>query len=294
MSVCEPTFHPDPAGDVEQCEECERNERQQNPRTLVVKSPVYQVYCPRREPPLYPPPQYVSPPPYFKSSTSSIVGTSRPARTSTYLQLPPNTQFVESPYADGSPRRRFTEEVNCAPVQQQPSLSSRSLHSSADDESPNIRAAVATNIIDPASLLRPQPIPIIPESPYVDTQRMATSTNSKHQSIQILPPVAQPFNCRRVDGYNSYEGESPLETRVLGLRSQWYENELQGPQKSSTWNTFLGWIRKAGENITGQGHSNQLTSRSRQLARQPRVKPQRRGIEACVALPSNFDRRRGQ
>lgn len=287
-SICEPTFHPDPAGDVEQCEKCEEIERQTNPRSLVEKSSIYRLHCPSRNPPSYAPPPYVSPPPYFGSSNSSIAGTPRPARTS-YLQLPPSTQFAETPYAESFPQRRYTVEEYYAPTQDQPSSPSCSLHSSASDESLNTRAAVTSNIINSVSLLLPPPMPVFPESPYIGTQGMATSTNREQQPIQILPPVAQPLNCRRPDGYNSHEEESPREPRALGLRSQLYENELQGPRQSSTWNTFSGWIRKAGERITGQGRSNQHLSRSRQLARQPRVKPQRKGMEAWVALSSNFD-----
>lgn len=284
-SVCEPTFHPDPAGDVGQCEKCEEIERQASNnqrRSRVEKSSVYRLHCPTREPPTYAPPPYVSPPAYFGSSTSSVA-------SSTYLQLPPSIQFAESPYAACLPRRRCTAEEYYASAQEHPSSSSCSLHSSASDEGLNTRDAVATNTLDPVSLLRPPPMPIFPESPYTGTQRMATSTNREQQPIQSLPPVAQPFSCRRLDDYNSYEEESPSEPRALGLRSQWYENELQGPQHSSTWNTFSGWIRKAGERITGQGRANQHLSRARQIARQPRVKPQRREIEAWVALSSNFD-----
>lgn len=290
-SVCEPTFHPDPAGDVGQCEECEGIERQTNPGSLVEKSSIYRLHCPSRQPPSYAPPPYISPPPYFasSSSSSSVAGTPCPAGTSTYLQLPPSTQFAESPYADSFSQRRYIAEEYCTPAQEQRSSPSCSLHSSAFDESLNTRAAVTTNIIDPVSLLRPLPMPISSESPYIGTQGMATSTNREQQPIQSLPPVAQPFNCRRLDGYNSHEEEWPLEPRALGLRSQLYENESQGLQQSSTWNTFSGWIRKAGERITGQGRSNQHLSRSRQLARQPRVKPQRKGMEAWVALSSNFD-----
>lgn len=285
-SVCEPTFHPDPAGDVRQCEECEEIERQPNPTSPVKKSSIYRLHCPSQDPPFYAPPAYVSPPSYFGSSTSSVAG------SSTYLQLPPSTQFAESPYAECLPRRRCTTEEYYTPAQEQPSSSTCSLHSSvssASDECLSTRDAVTTNTIDPVSLLQPPPMPIFPESPYIDTRGMATSTNREQQPIQSLPPVAQPFNCRRLDAYNSHEEESPLEPRALGLRSQWYENKLQGPQHSSAWNTFSGWIRKAGERITGQGRSNQNLSRARQLARQPRVKPQRRGIEAWVALSSNFD-----
>lgn len=288
--VCEPTFHPDPAGNIGQCEDCEKIEKQ-NPKSLVEKLPSYQVHCPSQEPPSYALPQYIAPPQYFKSSNASVAGTLRPTRTFTHLQLPPNPQFIESPYADGSPRRRYTTEVNYAPSQQQKSLSSCFLQLSASDNSPNTRAAIATNNIDPANLLRPPPMPILPESPYVGTQKMPAYTNSEQQPIQCLPPVAQPINYRRLDGCYSHEEELPLEPRVLGLRSQWYENELQGPQKSLTWNTFSGWIRKTGEKLTGQGRSHQKArklSRSEQLARQPRVKPQRRGIEAWVALSSNF------
>lgn len=288
-SVCEPTFHPDPAGDVGQCEECEEIERPSNLRSLDEESFIYQLHCPSREPPPFAPPPYVSPPPYFGSSTSSVAGTPSPARTSTYLQLPPSTQFAESPYAERLPRRSYTAEEYCASAQEQLSSSSCSLSSSASDESLDTRAAVTTNIIDPVSFLRPPPMPIIPDSPYIGTQGMPTSINREQQPIQSLPPVAQPFNCRRLDSYNSHEEESPLEPRTLGLRSQWYENELQGPQQSSTWTTFSGWIRKAGEKIAGQGRSDPHLSRSRQLARQPRVKPQRKGIEAWVAFSSNFD-----
>lgn len=288
-SVCEPTFHPDPAGDVGQCEECEKIETQPNPRSLVEKSSINRLHCPSRDPPSYAPPPYVSPPAYFRTSTSSVAGTPGPARTFTYLQLPPSTQFAESPYAECLPRRTYTAEQYYAPAQEQPSSSSCSLHSSTSDESLEARDAVPTNTIDPVSLLRPPPMPVFPESPYIGTRGMATSTSREQHPIQSLPPVAQPFNSRRLDGYNSHEEESPLEPRALGLRSQWYENELQGPQHSSTWNTFSGWIRKAGERITGQGQPNQHLSRARQLARQPRVKPQRRDIEAWVALSSNFD-----
>lgn len=289
-SVCEPTFYPHPAGDVGQCEECEKIERLQNLGKLVKKSSVYRVHCPRREPPSYPPPPYIAPPPYFRSSTSSVPRTPRFARISTSLQLPPITQFVESPHADGSPRRRYTTEVNCAPAQQQSSLSSPTLHSSASDESPNTRAAGTTSIIDPASLLRPPLMPLFLGSPCAGSQGIAMSTGREQQPIQSLPPAVQASNCRGLDGFNSHEDESPLEPRALGLRSQWYEKELPGPQKSSTWSTFAGWIRKAGEKMTGQGRSHQQLSRSKKLARQPRVKPQRRRIETWVASSSSsFD-----
>lgn len=290
-SVCEPTFHPNPAGDVGQCEECEEIERQPNPGSLLEKLSKYRLHCPSREHPSYAPPPYVSPPPYFGSSTSSTAGSLRPTTASTHLQLPPITQFAESPYAEILPRRRYTAEEYCGPAQEQRSSSSCSLHSSASDESLNTRAAVVTtNNIDQVSLLRPPPMPVFPESPYIGTtQMMAMSTNRERQPIQSLPPVAQPLDFRRLDGYNFHEEESPLEPRALGLRSQWHENEVQGQQHSSRWNTFSGWIRKAGERITGQGRTNQRPSRSRQLARQPRVKPQRRGIEAWVAFSSNLD-----
>lgn len=291
-SVCEPTFHPDPAGDLGQCEECERMERQLNPGHLVDKSSIYQIHCPRREPPPYAPPPYVAPRQYFKSSVSSVARPARAARASTHLQLPPMPQYVESPYADGSARRRNTTAINCTTMQQQPSTSSRSLHSSAANNSLNIRAAEATTTIDASSLLRPPAMPTFLESPYVCTRDVVTSTDNEQQPLQNLPPVAQAINCRRLDDYCFEEGESTLEPRVLGLRSQWYENKLLEPQKPSPWKSLSSWMRKAGEKMTGQGRPHQRATqlpRSEQLARQPRVKPQRDGIATWVAASSNLD-----
>lgn len=325
-SVCQPTFHPDPGGDIGQCEDCEKIERKRNPRHRVERSTIYRVHCPSRELPDYAPPPYVAPPPYFKTSASSVPRPPSAARASTYLQLPPMSQFAESPYADGFQEGGRATEVSYTTAQQHIPFSSQSLHSSASNDSPNIdaidpasslrppptptslespsvytqgREIISANSeqqpiqtpIDPASLLQPPPMHPFLESPYVCTQARATSTNNEQQPIQNLPPVAQAFNCRRFNGYSSHEGESSLETRVLGLRSQLYENELQGPQKSAPWNIFSGLIRKAGEQMTGQGHSRQEArqpARSERLARQPRVKPQRGGMETWIALSSSL------
>lgn len=130
-------------------------------------------------------------------------------------------------------------------------------------------------------------IPPMPQ--YVCTQSMA---NNEQQPLQNLPPVAQTSNCRRLDNYLFDERELTLEPRVLGLRSQWYINELHESKKISPWKSFSGWIWKASEKMTGQGRSHQgaaQLSRSEHLARQPRVKPQRAGVSTWVASSSNLD-----
>lgn len=297
-SACEPAFHPNPAGDLGQCEICESIERQLNPERRVDDSSIYQVHSPGRRPPSYAPPPYVAPPPYFHSSASSLARPARTATASTHLQLPPMPHFVESPYADGFKRRRNTAVVNCTTVQQQqqppPPTTSHSLHSSAADDSLNSRVALNTTTIDASSLLRPPPVPTFLESPYVSAQSISISTssrNSEQQPIQNLPPVAHPFNYRRLDDDRFNEGESTLEPRSLGLRSQWYENELQS-QKPSAWKSVSGWIRKTSDKMTGQRRTHQETtqrSRSENLARQPRVKPRRAAIDTWVAASSSFD-----
>lgn len=284
-SVCEPTFYPNPAGDLGQCENCESLEKELNPGCLIDNSSIYRVYFPRQEPPSYAPPQYVAPPPYFHSPASSL-----DARAPTHLQLPPMPLYAESPYADGSKRCRNTTVVNCTTVQQQPSNSSLPLRSSATNDSSNIGAAVTTNT-DASSLLRPPPMPTFLESPYARTLGTSNSNNIEQQHLQNTPPVAHAFNCRRQDEYHLDDGESSVEPRVLGLRSQWYETELQS-QKSSPWKSFSGWIRKASEKMTGQRRSHQgatQLSRSENLARQPRVKPRRAAIDTWVAASSNLD-----
>lgn len=286
--VCEPTFHSEPAGDLGQCEDCERIERQLNPGRLVDISSIYQVHCPSRKPPSYAPPPYIAPPSHLSSPVSSVTRPARAATASTLLQLPPTPQYAESPYADGSARSRNTKAVmNCTTVQQQPSTP-RSLHLSAANDSSNNRAAVIRATIDPSSLLRPPPMPPFFESPYV-----CTRSRANNKQLQNLPPVAQTFHCRRPDDYLFDEGGSTLEPRVLGLRSQWYVNELHESQKPSPWKSFSGWIRKAGEKMAGQGRFHQgaaQPSRSEHLARQPRVKPQRAGVYNWVASSSNLDR----
>lgn len=325
-SVCEPTFHPGSAGNIGQCEDCEKIEKKRKPGHLVEKSSTYRVHCPSREPPSYAPPPYMAPIRYFKNSASSVARPVIAARTTTYLQLPPMSQFAVSLYGDGFQQRRRATEESYSTVQLYTPFPSRSLRSSASNESPNINTtdpasslqppptptylespyvctqgrAISTNSgqqpiktpIDPASLVRPPPMPLFFESPYVYTQCRAARTNSEQQPIQDLPRVAQAFNCRKFNGYSSHEGDSSLEPRVLGLRSQWFENESKGSQKSSTWNKLSGWVRKAGEKMTGQGRSSQKVrqpSRSEQLARQPRVKPQRGGMETWIASSSNLD-----
>ena len=365
-SVCEPTFHPASAGNIGQCEDCEKIEKKRKPGHLVEKSSTYRVHCPSREPPSYAPRPYMAPIRYFKNSASSVARPVIAARTTTYLQLPPMSQFAVSLYGDGFQQRRRATEESYSTAQLYTPFPSRSLRSSASNESPDINnidpasslqpsptptylespyvctqgraistksgqqpiktpidpasfvrpppmhlslespyvctqgRAISTKSgqqpiktpIDPASLVRPPPMHLSLESPYVYTQCRAARTNSEQQSIQDLPPVAQAFNCRKFNGYSSQEGDSSLEPRVLGLRSQWFENESKGSQKSSTWNKFSGWVRKAGEKMTGQGRSSQKArqlSRSEQLARQPRVKPQRGGMETWIASSSNLD-----
>lgn len=133
------------------------------------------------------------------------------------------------------------------------------------------------------------PMPTFFEPPYVCTQSMA---NNEQQPLQNLPPVTQTSNCRRLDNNLFDERELTLEPRVLGLRSQWYINELHESKKVSPWKSFSGWIWKASEKMAGQGRSHQgaaQLSRSENLARQPRVKPQRAGVSTWVASSSNLD-----
>lgn len=147
---------------------------------MVEKLSICRVYCPSREPPPYAPPPYTASPLYITSSASSAPRQARGARTCTYLQLPPFTQFAWSPYANGFQQRRRTIEVSYNTAQQHTSFSSRSLRSSASNDSPNIRT------IDPASLLRPSPTPTFLESPYVCTRGRAASINSEQRPIQTL------------------------------------------------------------------------------------------------------------
>lgn len=285
---CEPTFHSDPVEDLTQCDDCKRIERKLNPGRLVGMSSIYQVHCPSRKPPPYAHPPYIAPSLYRNSSVLSVT---RPARAATAftLMIPPMPQYAESPYADDSAQRKNTTAViNCTAAQQQPSTP-RSLHTSASNNSSNNRAVVITTTIKRSSLLRPPPMPTFLESPYVCTQSMA---NNEQQPLQNLPPVAQTSNCRRLDNYLFDESELTLEPRVLGLRSQWYINELHESKKVSPWKSFSGWIWKASEKMTGQGRSHQgaaQLSRSEHLARQPRVKPQRAGVSTWVASSSNLD-----
>lgn len=120
------------------------------------------------------------------------------------------------------------------------------------------------------------PMPTFFKPPYVCTQSMA---NNEQQPLQNLSPVAQTSNCRRLDNNLFDERELTLEPRVLGLRSQWYINELHESKKVSPWKSFSGWIWKASEKMTGQGRSH----------RQPRVKLQRAGVSTWVASSSNLD-----
>lgn len=251
-------------------------------------SSIYQVHCPSRKPPPYAPPPHIAPSLYRNSSVLSVT---RPARAAIAFtpMIPPMPQYAESPYADNSAQRRNTTAViNCTAAQQQPSTP-RSLHTSASNNSSNNRAVVITTTIKRSSLLRPAPMLTFFESPYVCTQSMA---NNEEQPLQNLPPVAQISNCRRLDNYLFDERELTLEPRVLGLRSQWYINELHESKKVSPWKSFSGWIWKASEKMTGQGRSHQgavQLSRSEHLARQPRVKPQRAGVSTWVASSSNLD-----
>lgn len=148
---------------------------------MVEKSSIFRVYCLTREPPPYAPPPYTASPLYITSSASSAPRQARGARTSTYLELPPFTQFAWSPYANGfQQQRRRAIEVSYTTAQQHTSFSSRSLRSTASNDSPNIRT------IDPASLLRPSPAPTFLESPYVYTRGRAASINSEQRPIQTL------------------------------------------------------------------------------------------------------------